>query len=186
MSVQFITGPVRSGKSRYAESLVRGPAVYLAPGPAADAGDSEWAARVATHRLRRPADWETIETRDLPTVVLTDDPRPVLIDCLGTWVTALIDAAGAWEEPARAREVVADARGKLVTALSATAREVVLVSNEVGWGVVPAYPSGRLFTDVLGEVNAAVADVADTVLLVVVGRVLDLTAAPRVRARDRG
>ena len=90
----MITGGVRSGKSRYAELLLADePAVtYLAPGPNGDS-DPEWAARIAAHRLRRPASWTTVETADLAGALRAAD-QPVMIDCLGTWLTATIDRAG--------------------------------------------------------------------------------------------
>lgn len=101
------------------------------------------------------------------------------MDCLGTWLTRLIDEAGAWEDPARADAVRERAGTDLVTALAAAARtgaDVVLVSNEVGSGVVPATVSGRLFRDQLGRLNAQVAQACNRAVLVVAGRVLELPA----------
>lgn len=179
--ITLVTGGVRSGKSRYAESLVPAsrPAAYVAPGLVPHGGDGEWARRVAAHRERRPGCWATVESSDLAAVVCSST-SPVLIDCLGTWVTRLVDDAGAWDDPVAAAEELGRAREGLVGALCAARVDVVLVTNEVGWGVVPEHASGRMFRDELGRVNADVSAVADRVALVVAGRVLDLSTAPVV------
>jgi adenosylcobinamide kinase / adenosylcobinamide-phosphate guanylyltransferase len=191
----LVTGGVRSGKSRHAESLLGGPGgpggsggsggpgdparpvTYLAPGPVPDAAtDADWAERIAAHRARRPGDWTTIESADLAGVLARTD-GDVLVDCLGTWLTAFLDRRGLWETD-------------IATATSAVAREVhdtadvlrvrdrgertVLVTNEVGLGVVPEHRSGRLFRDLLGLVNQEIAAACDEVHLVVAGRVLVL------------
>ena len=96
MSVTLVTGPVRSGKSRHAENLLRShPAVtYVATGRSAsdphdaDAVDAEWAQRVRLHRSRRPEGWLTLETHEVE-VALSEATNPVLVDCLGTWLTAV-------------------------------------------------------------------------------------------------
>lgn len=186
MTSVLVLGGARSGKSRYAEALLaQAPAVrYVAtgavPGQADD--DAEWAARVAEHRRRRPAHWCTVETMDVPGV-LTDPvgQGSLLVDCLGTWLTRLIDEANAWEDPARAQEVQERAGSALVAALQNTDVEVVFVSNEVGSGVVPATASGRLFRDLLGRLNAQVAAACDRAVLIVAGRVIELPAPPRPR-----
>ncbi|MDH2416513.1 bifunctional adenosylcobinamide kinase/adenosylcobinamide-phosphate guanylyltransferase [Nocardioides sp. CER19] len=172
----LVTGGVRSGKSRHAEGLlpVGVPVAYVAPGPVPDAEDADWAARVAAHQAARPAHWVTHETRDVAGV-LAGVSEPVLVDCLGTWLTGVIDERELWEE--RSDEVARVVDGlldELVTALAATGSDVVLVTNEVGLGVVPAHRSGRLFRDLLGTVNQRVAGVCDEVHLVVAGRVLRL------------
>ena len=174
----LVTGGVRSGKSRHAEQLLAGaagdgPALYVAPGPSPSGDDPDWAARVAAHRARRPAAWSTQESGDL--VGALSRGVPVLVDCLGTWLTALIDDAEAWEAPAEDLEaLVADRLDLVLPALERATAEVVLVTNEVGWGVVPAHRSGRVFRDLLGTVNARVAAACDEVHLVVAGRVLVL------------
>ena len=112
--------------------------------------------------------------------MLAESGGALLIDCLGTWITALIDRADAWEHPTAAALLVQREGTALIEALQATDRTVVVVSNEVGLSLVPVTPSGRVFQDELGRLNAAVADVADRVVLVVAGRVLELTDAPRV------
>jgi adenosylcobinamide kinase/adenosylcobinamide-phosphate guanylyltransferase len=160
--VTLVLGGARSGKSEVAERLVGdGHVTYVATGPAVDAEDDPtWAERVAAHRARRPAGWTTVEAgADLP-AVLARLAGPVVVDSLGTWVAG---ADGfAVDTPA------------LCAALGGRDGPTVLVSDEVGLGVHPATEEGRAFRDALGDLNRAVAAVADRVLLVVAGRTLEL------------
>jgi adenosylcobinamide kinase/adenosylcobinamide-phosphate guanylyltransferase len=178
--VTLVTGPVRSGKSRHAEHLLAAEAhvTYLATGPAPQPEDAAWAERVSQHRARRPSTWVTLETTDVETAVAQSDSA-ILLDCLGTWLTAVVDAVG-WDDLDRATAEVRRRSAALVRSLVATRRRVVVVTNEVGWSLVPTTPSGRFFQDELGRLNAAVAAVAGTVHLVVAGRVVDLSQAPLV------
>ncbi|MCB0912448.1 MAG: bifunctional adenosylcobinamide kinase/adenosylcobinamide-phosphate guanylyltransferase [Propionibacteriaceae bacterium] len=173
----LVTGGVRSGKSRHAESLLAADTgvSYLTPGyPADPAHDAEWAARVAAHQLRRPPTWRTVETLDLA-AALADADGPVLIDCLGTWLTRLLDAWHAWDdEEAAWAPRLATETAALAAAIGAHPSDVVVVTNEVGWGLVSEYRAGRLFADHLGRVNQAVAAVSDRVVLMVAGRPLVL------------
>ena len=168
----LVTGGVRSGKSRHAEDLLAGrdQVVYVAAGPVVD--DPDWAARIAAHRARRPASWTTLETRDLAGAL--GRPEPVLVDCLGTWLTGVLDERGLWEASVgEATEAVDALTAAAVSALRAR-DDVVVVTNEVGLGVVPEHRSGRLFRDLLGSVNQAFGAACDEVHLVVAGRVLTL------------
>ncbi|MEV7397697.1 bifunctional adenosylcobinamide kinase/adenosylcobinamide-phosphate guanylyltransferase [Aeromicrobium sp. NPDC092404] len=173
----LITGGVRSGKSFHAESLLLAEqtVTYVAPGPPADPDtDPEWAARIARHQSRRPTHWSTVETTDLGAAVRSADGA-VLIDCLGTWVTAMIDELDGWDAVLEDWEPLLHQR--LDEALSAIAEHngtVVAVTNEVGMSVVPEHRSGRVFRDLLGTVNQRVAEECDEVMLVVAGRVLRL------------
>ncbi|HEY3546633.1 MAG TPA: bifunctional adenosylcobinamide kinase/adenosylcobinamide-phosphate guanylyltransferase [Propionicimonas sp.] len=177
MAHVLVTGGVRSGKSRYAESLlsVDDPVSYLTPGyPADPAADAEWAARVAAHQLRRPASWLTVETLALAEAV-GGAPGPVLIDCLGTWLTRLFDTWHAWDaEDAEWSQLLESEVSSLVSAIKGHSGDVVVVTNEVGWGVVSEYRSGRLFADNLGRLNQQVAAACDQVFLMVAGRPLSL------------
>ncbi|MGV3562847.1 MAG: bifunctional adenosylcobinamide kinase/adenosylcobinamide-phosphate guanylyltransferase [Nocardioides sp.] len=175
----LVTGGVRCGKSRHAEALLAaaagdGPAVYVAAGPVPTTDDDpDWVARVAAHRDRRPAGWSTHESGDLVAAIALG--RPVLVDCLGTWLTGVLDTAEAWEWPVeRLESLVAAELDRLLPALASATADVVLVTNEVGWGVVPSHRSGRVFRDLLGTVNQRVATACDEVHLVVAGRVLVL------------
>lgn len=171
----LVLGGARSGKSKHAESLIaRHPQVlYVATGAVPGDDDSEWAERIRLHRERRPAHWETVETGD-PASVLRKTTTPVLLDCLATWLTRVLDEAGAWEEAEGWRERVDERIEDFLDAWRHANAPVVAVSNEVGSGVVPATPSGRLFRDVLGSLNSRVAEDSDSVRLVVAGRVLEL------------
>ena len=181
MSVTLVLGGARSGKSRYAESLLREhPTVtYVAPGLVPDGSDPEWAERISLHRARRPSGWRTRETTDLADVIRTAD-HPVLVDCLATWLTHLIDDIDAWQDRARAGSHLTKETSQLLDALASATVDVVLVSNEVGSSVVPGTASGRMFRDDLGRLNATVSAASDRVALVVAGRVLDLSDCPVV------
>lgn len=170
----LVTGGVRSGKSRYAEGLVDGEdaVTYVAPGPAPDGDDADWAQRIKAHQERRPAHWVTVETSDVAAAI-RDHPGAVLVDCLGTWVTAVLDELDAWDARRDTAEAAIEERiDDLVRAWSAAPGQLVAVTNEVGLGVVPAHRSGRVFRDVLGHVNQRVAAASDEVALVIAGRVL--------------
>lgn len=174
----LVTGGVRSGKSRHAESLLPTSGVtYLAPGPSTDEDpDPDWAARIAAHRARRPTGWTTLETGDLAGTLARTDGH-LIVDCLGTWLTAVLDARQLWDLPA---DLVTAIIGGLVQEVADAlgvrdqGEGTVLVTNEVGLGVVPAHRSGRLFRDLLGMLNQQVAAACDEVHLVIAGRVLVL------------
>lgn len=173
----LITGGSGSGKSRYAESLF-GPdesVSYLAPGAVPDAAvDAEWAERVAAHRRRRPDLWRTVETGDVVAALRTTPP-PVLLDCLGTWLARWLDDTGAWERPPLDWRADFERQlAELVQVWAATDGRAVAVTNEVGWGLVSEHRSGRLFTELLGRVNTAMAAVSDDVILVVAGRAIPI------------
>ncbi|MGY0540313.1 bifunctional adenosylcobinamide kinase/adenosylcobinamide-phosphate guanylyltransferase [Nocardioides sp. YJ-D4] len=176
----LVTGGVRSGKSRHAESLLAAaPSVaYVAPGPTVEEEpDPDWAARLASHRARRPERWRTVESRDLAGALaegLTNGDA-VMVDCLGTWLTAVMDSHQLWE--ATSEEATAAVSALVEDAAAVLEQhngDVVLVTNEVGLGVVPAHRSGRLFRDLLGLVNQQLAAACDEVHLVIAGRVLKL------------
>jgi adenosylcobinamide kinase/adenosylcobinamide-phosphate guanylyltransferase len=163
----LVLGGARSGKSAEAERLLAAqPAVdYVATGGERP-DDPEWVERVAAHRARRPAGWRTLECDDLAGV-LGSPGRPLLVDCLTLWLAGVLDRCGVWEggplDPVRKHVA------RLVDAVGGTPRRVVLVSNEVGSGVVPATASGRVFRDELGRLNAEVAAACEEVRLVVAG-----------------
>jgi adenosyl cobinamide kinase/adenosyl cobinamide phosphate guanylyltransferase len=164
----LVLGGTRSGKSRYAEDLLPAdaPVRYVATGRRQD-DDPEWSARIDVHRARRPASWTTLEYADVAALVRAGGD-PLLVDDLATWLTGVLDDAGAWDAPVVPSEVNAQVTA-LVDAVVAAPGAVVLVSAEVGLGVVPATRAGRLFRDELGALNAALAAVSDEVLLLVAG-----------------
>ena len=173
----LVTGGVRSGKSFHAESLlVAEPHVtYVAPGPEADIDtDPEWAARVAIHRARRPDHWDTIETRDLAAAIRGAEGA-VLVDCLGTWLTSVINELDGWDQLRDDWEpVLLDRLADTAQAISEHDGTLVAVTNEVGMSVVPEHRSGRVFRDLMGIVNQRIAQECEDVLLVVAGRTLRL------------
>ena len=164
MSVIFVLGGARSGKSRYAESLAVGEKHYVAT---AQAFDDEMRERIAVHKSQRGGAWETHETvLDLPEVltqVMADD-RFVLVDCLTLWLSNVMLAEQGWR----------GALEGLLDCLREAKGTVVLVSNEVGMGLVPETPLGRAFRDAQGVVNQRVAEVADSVVFVAAGLPLAL------------
>lgn len=170
----LVLGGARSGKSKHAEALLAAePAVtYLATGGVRE-GDPEWAERIRLHRSRRPVSWRTVEGSDVSTQLRTAE-TPLLLDCLGTWLTARMDLHQVWDGGCL-NAVHADI-DELVSAWRACPVRAVAVSNEVGSGVVPPTPSGRLFRDLLGVLNARIAAESDDVVLMVAGRPLRLPA----------
>ncbi|MGH8862041.1 MAG: bifunctional adenosylcobinamide kinase/adenosylcobinamide-phosphate guanylyltransferase [Jatrophihabitantaceae bacterium] len=166
----LVLGGARSGKSGYAEQLLRATTAvhYVACGPAPSAEDPEWAERVARHQARRPPTWDTLETTDVAAVLRRPGPS-VLIDCLTTWLARVMDECHVWDDTPAADTALAARIDELVRAWTDTARRVVAVSNEVGSGIVPATPSGRLFRDELGVLNMRVAAASDRVCLVTAG-----------------
>jgi adenosylcobinamide kinase/adenosylcobinamide-phosphate guanylyltransferase len=177
----LVLGGTRSGKSRYAEDLLPAdaPVRYVATARRRT-DDLEWSARIDEHRARRPAAWTTVEDADVAALVRAGGP-PLLVDDLATWLTGVLDDSGAWDAP-EVPAVVTARVGELVDAVAAAPGPVVLVSAEVGLGVVPATRAGRLFRDELGALNAALAAVCDDVLLLVAGLPLHLKQTPP----DRG
>jgi adenosylcobinamide kinase / adenosylcobinamide-phosphate guanylyltransferase len=199
----LVLGGARSGKSREAElRLAAEPQVtYLAAGPwpdgaapaaAGPGADPEWARRVAAHRAARPAWWPTVESADVAGALGRLDGA-VLVDGIGTWLTAVMTEAGAWPEPgagpARPGKVspvagspdpggpaglVAARVDELIAAWRQTSARVVAVSDQVGSGVVPATAAGRLFRDQLGWLNQRLAAESEEAVLVVAGRVVSL------------
>jgi adenosylcobinamide kinase/adenosylcobinamide-phosphate guanylyltransferase len=167
----LITGGARSGKSRYAEELARqhaGPVCYLAT---AEVLDPEFARRVERHRAQRPKHWAVAECgRGLAVAIAARDmPGGLLvIDCLGMWLMRFFGAAGLDEN-----EYVVE-RDALLAALGRLAGEALLVSNEVGWGVVADDAETRRFVDELGRLNQLVASRCDRVTLVACGLPLAL------------
>ena len=164
----LVLGGVRSGKSAYAESLVAGRVAYVATAPARD--DADWALRIAAHRARRPASWSTVEAGGDPKL-LVDAVRAaepgcsLLVDDVGNWLTSALDVTGGWEQPAALDAVVFE----LVDAVARCRAPLVLVSPEVGWGVLPATRAGRIFADAQGRLNQRLAAACDQVTLVVAG-----------------
>jgi adenosylcobinamide kinase/adenosylcobinamide-phosphate guanylyltransferase len=169
----LVLGGTRSGKSRHAEDLLPadGRVRYVATARRRT-DDPEWSARIDLHRARRPPSWTTLEDVDVAAVVRAGG-GPLIVDDLATWLTGVLDDSGAWDASAVPAAVGA-AVEELVAAVAAAPDRVVLVSAEVGLGVVPETRAGRIFRDELGALNAALAAVCDEVVLLVAGLPLRL------------
>ena len=158
--VILITGGARSGKSRIAEGRVLSfgaPLCYVATGAS---GDAEMAERIARHRERRGPEWETLEEPLLlPEALRERDGRysAFLVDCMTLWISNLL-----FRHEENPGEVLSAVR-RLVETLPALVTPVVLVTNEVGMGIVPENRLARLFRDLAGEANEIIAAAADEV-----------------------
>ncbi len=170
----LITGGSRSGKSQFAEkcAVQTGlPVIYIATGSKPDPDqDPEWAERIRQHIQRRPTQWQTIESglELAPLLSKSSQNHPqacYLVDSLGGWVAAGLDLnPQAW----------VDWTEQLLTALKSLAGQVIVVSEEVGSGLVPAYATGRLFRDRIGLLAQKVGSDAEAVYWVTAGFALDL------------
>ena len=180
--IWFVSGGARSGKSGFAERLAREtgrPLVYLVT---MVASDDELVARIAAHRRDRPADARTIEAPRDPAGALAavDGESCVLLDCLSLWVSNRLIELG--EAPSLDAVAVLDAElqaeaERLIAIAGEREGETIVVTNEVGAGLVPEYPLGRHYRDLLGRVNQRVAASAHRAWLMVSGRPLPLPPA---------
>lgn len=165
---QLILGGARSGKSRLAQeraTAMNKPVVYIAT---ADAGDTEMVQRIALHKRNRPAEWEVREVPfQLPGTLadLSGSDKTVLVDCLTLWLTNLLmkDVA-----------VMQQGMSDLVAAVTAFKGDLILVSNEVGWGIVPMGELSRQFQDNTGRLHQDLAQIVERVTLSVAGIPLDV------------
>jgi adenosylcobinamide kinase / adenosylcobinamide-phosphate guanylyltransferase len=170
VSLTFLLGGARSGKSTIAVELARtwaGPVTFIATG---EGGDAEMAERIRIHQSERPAEWQTVEAPlDVREALeRVADEAAVVLDCLSLWVANLLERGDSPEE--------IELESRAVSALAAPRRSLtVVVSNEVGLGIVPSTELGRRYRDVLGRVNAAWAADAEHAAFVVAGRSLRLS-----------
>ncbi len=182
--ITFITGGARSGKSTFGESLLKNinePVLYI---PTAIPFDGEMEDRIQKHRDRRPQHWQTLECPENFQALREDQAlekiHHVMVDCLGVFVSNQLLSLEAFgskeEEPSKqldpkALDRLEEALHKKIDVLLAYGnnRNLVVVSNEVGMGLVPEYPLGRAFRDLLGRLNQRMAEKADQVYLVVSG-----------------
>jgi adenosyl cobinamide kinase/adenosyl cobinamide phosphate guanylyltransferase len=167
----LVLGGARSGKSAHAEGLLPADEATYVATARIDPADTEWRDRIAAHVARRPPGWRTVEPTDLPAFLATAT-GPVLVDDVATWLTGVMDDHGTWD--GGDLDGVHRECDRLVAAVADCPADLVLVSSEVGLGVVPATRSGRLFRDRLGTLNAGLADVSAQVLLLVAGLPLRL------------
>ena len=183
----FITGPVRAGKSNLAERLARAsgrPVTYCATA-ARDDNDPEWIVRIERHRAQRPAEWRLLETagpHGIDLIETVGQAKPgslVVIESLGTWVSDILGRRAetlGTDVVALSNDVESESK-RLLDAVLACSADLVVVSEEVGWGVVPAFAAGRVFRDVMGRANQRLCEKADRAYLVVSGVAFDLKTA---------
>jgi adenosylcobinamide kinase/adenosylcobinamide-phosphate guanylyltransferase len=179
----LILGGARSGKSTYAESLAMRKGSGVAYIATAQALDDEMRDRIAAHRQKRPASWKTIELSTGVGKALVSNPPPadvILLDCLTLLVAnRLLESAPDVDQPdetasdANVREEV----DQLLGAIQASPAEWIIVSNEVGMGLVPPYPLGRIYRDLLGWANQKLAGAADRVVFMIAGVPMHLRKA---------
>ena len=170
-NIILVTGASRSGKSEFAEILARETnmsVIYVATAKI-DNTDAEWQTRIRQHQQRRPKNWQTVTISGaelLPYVTQAKPSECLLIDSIGTWIANFLDLEQfEWEKTVNI----------LLINLEASFAKIILVGEETGWGIVPAYPVGRLFRDRLGNLSRQIANIADTTYLVAGGHVLNLS-----------
>ena len=166
----MVTGAARSGKSEWAEYLAsqseQHEIVYVATAMM-NPEDREWQAKIRKHQARRPDHWRTVaEPKKLAEVIKsTTKECCLLVDSLGTWVANLLELDDAsWSTK----------HLELLDTIAQSQAQLIFVAEETGWGVVPAYASGRLFRDRLGTLTRSLGEIADYNYLVVAGYALDL------------
>jgi len=167
----LVLGGARSGKSTYAEQLAHAsgqPVTYVAT---AQAWDEEMAARIVAHQAQRPADWTTVEAPlAVGQAIAAADPTPVvLIDCLTLLANNVLGALLDAEDLVAAEAALRAEVDGLLAVYAEHPGVWIVVSNEVGLGIVPAYPLGRVYRDVLGRANQRLAAAADEVVFMVAG-----------------
>ncbi|MDA3937553.1 MAG: bifunctional adenosylcobinamide kinase/adenosylcobinamide-phosphate guanylyltransferase [Actinomycetota bacterium] len=195
MSLVFLTGGARSGKSSAAEALASRSQRDVSVIVFGRADDDEMSERIAKHKAVRPAGWRTVEAHDeraLSAVIESD--HCLVLDCLGTFLGRVMEselvAAGIDESfdsavaPAGLEARIEARIVPFVESIIERDGRTVVVSNEVGSGVVPATWSGRVFRDLLGRANSRFTQHADESYLVVCGRCIDLGALPLARDLD--
>lgn len=190
MPLVVVTGGARSGKSAVAQQLAVSsglPVTVVVFGR--EDGDAEMAARIERHRAERPSDWRTMEAPSGDSWPEAVGEGVVLLDCVGTMVGRLMEDAyrtaggGAFDQagdlPAGLEAEVETRLEALLGTLCERSGPTIVVTNEVGQGVVPAFATGRVFRDVLGRANRFLVDRADAAYLVVAGRCLSLSDLPQ-------
>lgn len=169
MSLTLLLGGARSGKSRLAVRMAAGWAGRVVVIATGEPRDEEMAERIRRHRADRPPAWTTLEEPvDLEGVLTGVQEASVLVDCLTLWVSNLMERGFADVE-------IEERAGKAASLVATRESPSVVITNEVGSGIVPTDDLARRFADVLGRVNSIWAEAADRVLLVVAGRVVPLS-----------
>lgn len=182
MTVTLVLGGARSGKSGYAESVANASGCQVVYIATAHAGDGEMAQRIAHHRQQRPAHWTTIEEPIHLAKAISEHAHAstvVLVDCLTLWLSNVMFAdardypeIGVLPLP----QLFCDERAALLDALRTAQGSVIVVSNEVGMGIMPMGAATRAFVDEAGRLNQAIAKSCDEAVFVAAGLPLTLKA----------
>lgn len=181
-----ITGGARSGKSSVAESLAADSGLPVTVAVFGESTDAEMERRIALHRRRRPASFTTLEAAGPLEWFDRVSDDLLVVECLGTLVSMVMAESFAAHPPAPDTEAlssglecaVEERADEVVARIIARTGDTIVVTNEVGDSVVPAYPAGRLFRDVLGRANRRLVAAADRAYLVLAGRCIDLAGQP--------
>lgn len=166
----LILGGARSGKSSFAEKVARETGKSVLFIATATAGDDEMAERIGNHKASRPATWKTVELpRDIGSNLIAPIADVVIIDCVTLLVSNILLSL---PQDTPAENVINEVHSEIDELIAAQVRlggQWLLISNEVGLGVVPAYPLGRVYSDALGWTNQALAQAAKSVIFMVAG-----------------
>lgn len=174
----IITGGARSGKSSFAEKLALDMNMRTTYVATSIPFDDEMKERVRLHKERRPSEWNTVEAyKDLDIALnkVIDETDVVLLDCITVMITNLMmDSISDWdnisvEDAGKVEKLVIDELNKLINYFEELDKTLIIVTNEVGLGIVPMYPSARLFRDMAGRANQKLASIADEVHMCVSG-----------------
>ncbi|UCD07966.1 MAG: bifunctional adenosylcobinamide kinase/adenosylcobinamide-phosphate guanylyltransferase [Dehalococcoidales bacterium] len=168
----LITGGARSGKSSYAQTLAEKSGEKVLFVATAEARDDEMRQRIETHKANRPDSWTTLES---PTDVgrnireNLEDNKIVLLDCITLLVNAVFNQFGENLDEKQIEKAVIQEINELIDCMQSLDREFIIVTNEVGLGLVPANEAGRFYRDILGKANSILAAACDEVYLMVSG-----------------
>lgn len=166
----LVSGAASSGKSEWAENLAlqqNKPVIYIATAQNNEQ-DQEWVAKIKKHQQRRPKNWQNWEISHNLSVAICNAPAQtcVLIDSLGTWVANLL------EENEENWDLIVEELVKTITEMD---KDIIFVAEETGWGVVPAYESGRIFRQRLGKLTRKIGTYSDIVYLVIAGYAINIS-----------
>ena len=175
-NLHFVFGGARSGKSHYSEELVKSAGERVLYVATAQATDDEMRRRIEAHQARRPSNWDTLEAYSrtfdkLRQRLSNDGPyQGVIIDCVSVWASNIVITLPEIASEEYAYSVLSPELDKLFAIIRENPKTTfVLVSNEVGLGIIPAYPLGRLYRDTLGRINQRIVRHAATACFMLAG-----------------